>query len=190
MSVLKILFLSLASALSHNLVFTDHLGIESFFEETRDRKLALGTSFAIIVLTSVTCLLTSLADIYILKAFSIEYMRTLAFVLIMIIVWRGMVALKSRIKISVPYVLSSTAVLGCALIVSSNGFNPFGAFIYGIFAGLGYMLSSFLFAEVRARLEYSVVPKFFKGLPILLITAGLIALVFTGFRGMEFVWRR
>lgn len=190
MSVLKILFLSLASALSHNLIFSEYLGIEPFFEETRDSKTALSTSSAIIILTAVTCLLTSIVDSYILKAFSIEYMRTLAFVIIMIMVWRGLLALKSRIKISVPYVLSSTAVLGCALIVSANGLNPFGALIYGIFAGLGYMFSSFLFAEVRARLEYSVVPKFFKGLPILLITAGLIALVFTGFRGMEFVWRR
>ncbi len=190
MSVLKILLLSLASALSHNLIFTEYLGVESFFEETRDRKLALRTSFAIIVLTAVTCLLTSIVDAYILKAFSIEYMRTLAFVLIMVIVWRGVVAFKSQLKMSVPYVLTSTAVLGTALIVSANSLSPLGALIYGIFAGLGYMLSAFLFAEVRARLEYSITPKFFKGLPILLITAGLIALVFTGFRGMEFVWRK
>ncbi len=190
MNILKILLTSIAAALSHNVIFSEYLGIEPFFEETKDREVAFRASVAIIVLTAATCLLTSLVDTFLLKTFSIEYMRTVVFVLIMIIVWRGAIALKSRIKLPMPYVLSSTAVLGTALSVSSNGMGPFGALLYGIFAGLGYMLSSFLFVELRARLEYSETPKFLKGLPILLITAGLIALVFTGFHGMEFVWRR
>lgn len=190
MNILKILFMSIASALSHNVIFSEYLGVESFFEETKDRKTALLVSIAITVLTSVTCLVSSLVDVLLLKVLSIEYMRTVAFVLIMIIVWRVAIALKPRIKLPIPYVLSSTVVLGTALSVSSNGMGIFGSFVYGIFAGVGYMLSSFLFAEIRARLEYSETPKFLKGLPMLLITAGLIALVFTGFHGMEFVWRR
>lgn len=190
MNILKVLLLSIASALSHNVIFSEYLGIEPFFVETKDGKTALRASIAITVLTAATCFLTSLVDTLLLRAFSIEYMRTVVFVLIMTIVRMGAIALKSRIKLHIPYVLSSTAVLGTALVTSSNGMSPFGALLYGVFAGLGYMLSSFLFSEIRARLEYSETPKFLKGLPILLITAGLIALVFTGFHGMEFVWRR
>lgn len=190
MNILKVFLLSLASALSHNMIFSEFLGTERFFAETKDRKVAVRAGLAITVLTAVTCLFSSIVEMFLLKMFSIEYMRTLAFVLIMIVAWRGMSALKSRIKLPVPYVLSSTAVLGTMLMVSSNSLNPFGALLYGIFAGLGYTFSSFLFAEVRARLEYADTPKFLKGLPILLITAGLIALVFSGFHGLEFVWRR
>ncbi|MBQ5777312.1 MAG: electron transport complex subunit RsxA, partial [Oscillospiraceae bacterium] len=74
-----------------------------------------------------------------------------------------------------------------ALMVSSNGFNPLEAIFYGAAAGAGFMLSSFMFVEIKKQLEYSEIPEFLKGLPILLITAGLIALVFTGFHGMKFM---
>lgn len=190
MNILEIFLTSIAAVLSHNMIFSEYLGIEPFFEETKDGKVAFRTSIAITVLTAATCFLSCLVDVLLLKKFSVEYMRTVAFVLIMIIVWRAAIALKARISLPIPYVLSSTAVLGTALSVSSNGMGIFGSLIYGIFAGIGYMLASFLFAEIRVRLEYSETPKFLKGLPILLITAGLIALVFTGFHGMELIWRR
>ena len=190
MNILKILLASIASVLAHNVIFSEYLGIEPFFAETSDGKATFRSGVAITVLTAATCLLSSLVDVLLLKTFSLEYMRTVAFVLIMLIVRKGAIALKSRIKLPIPYVLSSTVVLGTALSVSSNGLGIFGSFVYGIFAGVGYMLASFLFSEIRARLEYSETPKFLKGLPILLITAGLIALVFTGFHGMEFIWRR
>ncbi len=187
MGIFKILFLSLAAVFSENLIFAKYLGFEPFLTETKNTKTAVLSGLSITLLTAVTCFVTSLVDILLLKRFSIEYMRTFVFVLIMVALWKVLVSCRRRFKFQLSYVLSSTAILGTALIVSSNGFNPFEALVYGIFAGLGYMLSSFIFAEIRARLKYSNVPKFFEGVPILLITAGLIALAFVGFHGMKFM---
>ncbi len=187
MGIFKIFLLSLAAAFSENLIFSKYLGFEPFLTETRDTKTALLSGASITVLTAVTCFVTSIIDVLLLKNFSIEYMRTVVFVLIMVILWKGLMSCQKKVKFPLSHVLSGTAVLGTALIVSSNGFNPFEALIYGIFAGIGYMISSFLFASVRERLKHAAVPKFFEGIPILLITAGLIALAFAGFSGMKFI---
>ncbi len=187
MSVFKIILISLASVLAENLIFTNYLGIEPFFKKTRTHKEAFGVSLAVIVGASVCSFVTSIFDALVLRPLSIEYLRTVVFVLIIAIVWRVLSALKTRMSLPYSYVFSSTAILGTALIVSSNGFNPFEAIVYGAAAGAGFMLSSLLFGEINKHLEYAETPKFFEGLPMLLITAGLIALVFTGFYGMRFI---
>lgn len=187
MGIFKIFFLSLAAVFSENLIFAKYLGFEPFLTETKSTKTAVLSGLSITLLTAVTCFVTSLVDVLLLRKFSIEYMRTFVFVLIMVALWKIFMLCRGKIKFPISSVLSGTAILGVALIVSSNGFNPLEALVYGIFAGLGYMLSSFIFAEIRARLKYSNIPKFFEGIPILLITAGLIALAFAGFHGMKFM---
>lgn len=186
MSIIKILLVSLAAAFSENLIFSKYLGTELLLDETKNVKSALSSGLAITLLTTLTSFFTCLVETLLLKPFSIEYMRTPAFVLVMALVF-GLALVFRKKSGKASYVFSSTAVLGTALMVSANGLNIIGAIIYGAFAGVGYTVSMFLFAEIRARLEYSEVPKFFEGLPILLITAGLIALVFTGFYGMKFI---
>lgn len=187
MSILKILLISLASVLAENLVFVNYLGIEPFIGGTKDTKEAKTTGIAILILTISCSFVTSLFDTLLLRPLSIEYMRTVVFVLVIAAMWRVLSSLKTRIALSEKYVFSSTALLATALMVSSNGFNPLEAIFYGAAAGAGFLLSSFLFVEIKKQLEYSEIPEFLKGLPILLITAGLIALVFTGFHGMKFI---
>ncbi len=187
MSIFRIILISLASVLAKNLVFTNYLGLEPFFDGTKTRKEAFADALSIIVSVTACSFVTSLFDALILRPLSIEYMKTVVFVLIIAVMWRVFGAFKTRIRVPSPYVFLSTAVLGTALIISSNSLNPIEAIVYGAAAGAGFMLSSFLFAEIKRHLEYAETPKFLKGLPMLLITAGLIALVFTGFHGMKFI---
>jgi len=187
MNILKILLISLAAAFSENAIFSKYLGAELLFEETKSTKEALSAGLAITVLTTVTSFLTCLVETLLLRPFSVEYMRTPTFVLVMAAVFGFALMLSRKKGRASSCIFSGTAVLGTALMVSTNGLGIFGAIVYGLFAGVGYTVSAFLFAEIRSRLRYSEVPKFFEGLPILLITAGLIALAFTGFSGMKFI---
>lgn len=187
MSIFRIFLVSLAAMLAENVVFVNYLGIKPFLESAKDRKKVVATGCAIIVASVICAFFTSLVETLVLIPLEIEYLRTVIFVLIIALVLRVLGAMKTKIDISLSYALSSTVVLGIALLVSAAEYNPLEAVIYAAASGVGFLISSFIFSLVTRRLEYIPVPKFFKGLPILLITAGLIALAFSGFIGMKFI---
>ena len=86
-----------------------------------------------------------------------------------------------------PLITTNCAVLGVVLLNVQNDYNFIGSVVYGITGGLGFLLAIYLFSTVRERLEFADYPKAFEGFPIALITAGLIALAFMGFSGLQ-VW--
>ena len=86
-----------------------------------------------------------------------------------------------------PLITTNCAVLGVALLNVQNNYNFIESVVYGITGGLGFLLAIFLFAAVRESLEFAETPKCFEGFPIALITAGLLALAFMGFSGLQ-VW--
>lgn len=187
MSIFRIFLISLAAMFAENVVFVNYLGIKPFLESGKDRKKIAATGTSIIVASVICSLFTSTLDMFVLKPLEIGYLRTVSFVLVIALMLRALSALKTKIDISLSYALSSTVVLGISLLVSSAELNPLEAVIYAAATGASFLISSFIFSEVSKKLEYASVPKFFKGLPILLITAGLIALAFSGFIGMKFI---
>ena len=89
--------------------------------------------------------------------------------------------------VNLPLITTNCAVLGVVLLNVQNDYNFIGSVVYGITGGLGFLLAIYLFSTVRERLEFADYPKAFEGFPIALITAGLIALAFMGFSGLQ-VW--
>ena len=95
--------------------------------------------------------------------------------------------LYTALGIYLPLITTNCAVLGVALLNVQNGYNFIESVVYGITGGLGFLLAIYLFATVRERVQFADYPKSFEGFPIALITAGLMALAFMGFSGLQ-VW--
>jgi len=195
MSFLSILSISIGAILVENIVFSSLLGVKPFLRESKSTTEALKSGIAIALLLTVAAIFAFVADWAIIRPLGLGYMRTVIFVLVMcgaVIAGEKIIRAKAsdkykKLAISLPLVTTNAATLGIMLIVAERQYNIIEAVVSGISAGIGYLMAVTLFAAVRERLEYSDVPKWLEDLPIAFITAGLIALAFSGFSGMKFM---
>jgi len=97
-------------------------------------------------------------------------------------------ALYEALGVYLPLITTNCAVLGVVLLNVQNGYNFIQSVVYGVTGGAGFLLAIVLFASIRERLTFSEPPKCFRGFPIALITAGLMALSFMGFQGLQIPW--
>ena len=122
-------------------------------------------------------------------------MQTVAFILVIaslvqfieMFLQKAMPALYTSLGVFLPLITTNCAVLGVSINSVSYGYNLLETVVYGITGGLGFMLAIVLFASIRERLEFSECPKCFEGVPLAMVTAGLMALAFMGFSGLQ-VW--
>ena len=98
------------------------------------------------------------------------------------------VTLYEALGVYLPLITTNCAVLGAVLLNVQNNYNFIQSVVYGVTGGVGFLLAIVLFASIRERLEFSEPPKAFRGFPIALITAGLMALSFMGFSGLQIPW--
>ena len=125
----------------------------------------------------------------------LEYMQTVAFILVIaalvqfveMFLKKSMPSLYEALGVYLPLITTNCAVLGVVLLNVQEGYNFIESVVYGITGGVGFLLAIVLFASIRERLQFSEPPKAFQGFPIALITAGLMALSFMGFSGLQ-VW--
>ena len=130
-----------------------------------------------------------------LMKLDLEYMQTVAFILVIaalvqfveMFLKKSMPTLYEALGVYLPLITTNCAVLGVVLLNVQEGYNFIESVVYGITGGVGFLLAIVLFASIRERLEFAEPPKAFQGFPIALITAGLMALSFMGFSGLQ-VW--
>ena len=128
-----------------------------------------------------------------LVALGLEFLQTLAFILVIaalvqfveMFLKKSVPSLYSALGIYLPLITTNCAVLGVVLLNVQNDYNFIESLVYGITGGVGFMLAIVLFASVRERVEFAEYPECFKGFPICLVSAGLLALAFMGFSGMQ-----
>ena len=155
----------------------------------------MGMGLAVIFVMTVASAVTYVVNEYILVKLNIEYMQTVAFILVIaslvqfveMLLMKMMPALYQALGIFLPLITTNCAVLGVALLNITNKLSFLGSVIYGFSAGVGFTLAIVLFASVRERLELSECPKSFEGFPIALISASLLAMAFMGFQGLK-IW--
>ena len=131
----------------------------------------------------------------ILVKLGLDYMQTVAFILVVaslvqfieMFLKKSMPTLYTALGVYLPLITTNCAVLGVVLLNVQNDYNFIGSVVYGITGGLGFLLAIYLFSTIRERVQFADYPKCFEGFPIALITAGLIALAFMGFSGLQ-VW--
>ena len=192
--ILDLLLLCLTTILVNNFVLVKFLGCCPFLGVSKKVNTAVGMSLAVTFVMTVASAVTYLVQTLILDKLGIGYMQTVAFILVIavlvqfveMVIQKFSPALYSALGIYLPLITTNCAVLGVAILNVTEGYNFIYSVVYGFSAGLSFMLAIVLFAGVRERLETSDIPKAFRGFPIALVTAGLIAMAFLGFQGLKF----
>ncbi len=191
MSLFTILF---TAALVNNFVLSQFMGICPFLGVSKKVETAAGMGGAVLFVITIASLCTSLLYNYLLLPFELEYLNTIVFILVIaalvqfveMVLKKMMPALYKSLGVYLPLITTNCAVLGVALLSVQNEYNVLESVINGIGASVGFLIAIVLMAGIREKLENSNIPEAFKGTPIVLITAGLMAIAFCGFGGVGF----
>lgn len=193
----EILVLMLSAVLIENFIFSRFLGCCPFLGVSEKPDTALGMGCAVIFVMTLASAACNLVYNFILVPFHLEYLYTIAFILVIaalvqfieMFLRKVVPSLYNALGIYLPLITTNCAVLG-AVIINMQKYSDMAkgqslvfSVLFGFFAAVGFTLAIVIFAGVRARVEYADPPKAFKGMPIALVTAGLIAMAFSGFSG-------
>lgn len=192
---MQILILIISAVLIENFIFSKFFGCCPFFGLSDKPSNAIGMGCAVTFVMTVSTACTWLIYNLILVPLDLEYLKTIAFILIIaslvqlieMFLRKYVKSLYSALGIYLPLITTNCAILGCALLCVNNGYGFGESVIYGFFSAIGFTMAIVVFAGVRARIEYADVPKCFKGIPIALVSAGLVAMAFSGFQGASLV---
>ena len=191
MTIFTILF---TAALVNNFVLSQFMGIRPFLGVSKKVETAAGMGGAVVFVITIASLCTSILYNYLLVPAQLEYLNTIVFILVIaalvqfveMVLKKMMPALYKSLGVYLPLITTNCAVLGVALLSVQNEYGVLESVVNGIGASLGFLLAIVLMAGIREKLENSNIPEAFKGTPIVLITAGLMAIAFCGFGGVGF----
>ena len=183
--------LSLNAILIENFIFSRFLGICPFLGVSKKTNTAVGMGLAVIFTMTLSSALTWCVYHFILVPAKLEYLNTIAFILVIaalvqfieMFLQKKLPSLYSALGIYLPLITTNCAVLGVALLNITNEYNFLFSVVYGFMAGVGFLLAIVLLSLVRERIEYCDIPKPFQGFPIALIASGLLSIAFMGFGG-------
>ena len=188
-----IIGLLISALFTENFVLVKFLGCCPFLGVSKKLDTAVGMGMAVTFVMAIASMFTYLANKFLLVPLGLEYLQTILFILIIaalvqfveMVIKKTMPALYSSLGIYLPLITTNCAVLGVAILNVQNGFNLLFSILYGTFAALGFTLAIVLFAGVREQISEKDIPENFRGFPIALITAGLMAIAFMGFSGFS-----
>ncbi|NQZ83274.1 MAG: electron transport complex subunit RsxA [Colwellia sp.] len=186
------LLLLVGTVLVNNFVLVNFLGLCPFMGVSSRTETALGMAYATTFVMTLASLLSYLVSTYLLVPLDLEYLETMAFILVIAVVvqFTEMVVHKTSanlyrlLGIFLPLITTNCAVLGVALLNIKEQHNFFESVVYGFGAAVGFSLVLIMFAAMREKLANADVPSPFKGSAIAMITAGLMSLAFMGFTGL------
>ena len=198
---MEYLIILISAIFVNNIVLSQFLGICPFLGVSNKLSTAVGMSGAVCFVITLATLVTYLLQVYVLAPLNIEFLQTIAFILVIaalvqmveIVLKKVSPSLYSALGIFLPLITTNCAVLGVALIVVTKEFSFGGephmlnlveSLVYALSTAVGYGLAMVLFAGIRETLALNSVPKSFKGVPIALISAGIMAMAFMGFSGL------
>ena len=190
--VKSLLGILLSAVLTENFILVKFYGICPFMGVSKKTDTALGMGMAVTFVMGIASAATWAVNTYILIPMNLQYMQTVAFILVIagivqvveMFLKKSVPALYEALGIYLPLITTNCAVLGVALVNVQKGYDFLQSVVCGVCGGLGFTLAIVLFASIRERVDKSDCPKSFKGFPIALISAGLLALAFMGFSGL------
>jgi len=187
------LLILVSTILVNNFVLVKFLGLCPFMGVSKKMDTAIGMGFATTFVLTLASITSYLINTYLLIPFELEYLRTIAFIVTIaavvgfteLVVNKTSPVLHQSLGVFLPLITTNCAVLGVALlnVGASNSFLQ--SAVYGFGAAVGFSFVLVLFSGIRERIESADVPKIFQGVPIALITAGLMSMAFMGFIGLE-----
>lgn len=176
----------------NNVVLAQFLGICPFLGVSKDVKSSLGMGGAVLFVMLLATLVTYLIYSFLLKPLGLVYLQTIAYILVIaalvqmveIVLKKIAPALYQTLGVFLPLITTNCAVLGVAILVIQKDMNLLQSIIYAASIAVGFTLALVIFAGIREQMELTGVPKGMKGVPIALVTAGILAMAFMGFGGI------
>ncbi|HAS79876.1 MAG TPA: electron transport complex subunit RsxA [Fusobacteriaceae bacterium] len=177
----------------NNFIFAKFLGICPFMGVSKKVESSIGMGMAVTFVMTLASAVTWVVQNYLLVPFGLEYLQTIAFILIIaslvqfveMAVQKTSPNLYKALGVFLPLITTNCAVLGVAILNIQEKYNFIETVVNGMSAAIGFTMALILLAGIRERLEYADVPRPFQGVAIAFVTAGLLAMAFMGFSGMK-----
>ncbi len=177
----------------NNIVLSQFLGICPFLGVSQKVNTSLGMSAAVAFVMTLATIVTYIVQMNVLNPFGLQYLQTIVFILVIaalvqmveIILKKVSPALYQALGIFLPLITTNCAVLGVAILVIQKDFTLMKSVVYAFSTAIGFGLALVVFAGIREQLAMVKIPKGMQGMSIVLVTAGLLALSFMGFSGLE-----
>ncbi len=188
----ELFVLIISSMLVSNVVLSQFLGICPFLGVSKKVETAVGMGAAVTFVITIACAITYPIYYGILVPLHVEFLETIAFILIIaalvlfveLVLNKFMPALHATLGVFLPLISTNCAVLGVAMNNITDGYNFGFSLVSGFFTAIGFLISITILAGIRERIEHNDIPESFKGTPIVLVTASLMAIAFCGFAGI------
>ena len=177
----------------NNVVLSQFLGICPFLGVSKKVETATGMGAAVAFVLVIATIVTYLIQKFVLDAFGLQYLQTIAFILVIaalvqmveIVLKKVSPALYQALGVFLPLITTNCCILGVAILVIQNDFDLLTGVIYAFATAIGFALAMILFAGIREQLSLVNIPKGMDGMAIALVTAGLLAMAFMGFSGVD-----
>ena len=190
--MVQLILLAVGAALVNNVILSQFLGLCPFLGVSKKVETAAGMGCAVLFVITLSSAVTSVIYKFVLVPTHLEYLKTIVFIIVIaalvqfveMFLKKAMPALYSSLGVFLPLITTYCAVLGTVLTSVQNNYSILESIVYGFAVSVGFLLSICIMAGIREKIEYNDVPKAFQGMPIVLITAGLMAIAFMGFSGL------
>lgn len=191
-AIKELLILAVGSALVSNVVLSQFYGLCPFLGVSKQLKTAAGMGGAVIFVITLASLVSGLIYQFVLQKLGIEYLKTIVFILVIaalvqfveMFLRKKIPSLYQSLGVFLPLITTNCAVLGTALTNVQQEYNILYGVVNGFATALGFAIAICILAGIREKMRYNDVPKAFQGMPIVLVTAGLMAIAFCGFSGL------
>ncbi|ONI42835.1 electron transport complex subunit RsxA [Candidatus Epulonipiscium fishelsonii] len=188
----NLLLVTIGAALVNNVVLSQFLGLCPFIGVSSKIKTAAGMGGAVIFVITLSSALTGILYQFILVPTGMEYLQTLVFILVIaclvqfveMFLKKKMPPLYNSLGVFLPLITTNCAVLGVSINNVTKGYGILTGMVNGIFTAVGFTIAIVIMAGIREKIEANNIPECWKGKPIVLITAGLMAMAFYGFSGL------
>ncbi|BDX38590.1 electron transport complex subunit A [Tenuifilaceae bacterium CYCD] len=189
---MEYILIIIAAIFVNNVVLSQFLGICPFLGVSNKISTSLGMAGAVTFVIVLATIVTYLLQIFVLNTLGLQFMQTIVFILVIaalvqmveIILKKISPALYQALGIFLPLITTNCAVLGVAILVIKKNYNLLEGVVYGASIAIGFGFALVIMAGIREQLELANIPKGMRGVPIVLITAGILALAFMGFAGI------
>lgn len=188
----ELILILISAALVNNVVLSRFLGLCPFLGVSKKVETSAGMGAAVIFVIGISSMVASLIYSAVLVPLHLEYLQTIVFILVIaalvqfveMVLKKNIPSLYESLGVFLPLITTNCAVLGVAIDNVSKGHNFVQSLVYGLGTAIGFTVSIILLAGIREKIEFNDIPHTFKGMPIVLITAGLMAIAFFGFSGL------
>lgn len=190
--VKELLVLLIGSSLVSNVVLSQFLGLCPFLGVSKKTNTAAGMGTAVIFVITLASAVAGVIYEFVLVRFHVEYLKTIVFILVIaalvqfveMFLRKAMPGLYEALGVYLPLITTNCAVLGVAITNVQKEYGILTGIVNGFATALGFTIAIVILAGIREKLEYNDIPESFKGMPTVLLTAGLMAIAFCGFSGL------